>query len=174
MQSKVVRKKVLEAFKAHYSTLASEKRKVSREAVCESASTCRQLLCKVLRERRQSAGLFLQFVKSIEKNISCFKSEDDLGEKFHTRSSFPYFFESAYCHVKHNEVFPVNEKGQLAIADCVDNSRSDKWQNDQNGSIRDNESRPSTAQLTNSNEGRCVFPQSISAVTYAGLFLRQK
>ena len=44
---------------------------------------------------------------------------------------------------------------QLVITDCVEN-KSDKQKTNQNGTSRDDESRPSTAQLTNSNEGQCA------------------
>ena len=118
-----------------------------------------------MQERRQSAGLFLQSIKSIKKNISSFESEDDFGEKFHTRSSEPYYFESAYCHVKCNKVFPVNEKGQLVIADYVENTKSDRQQTKTNGNSRDDENRPSAAQLTNSHKGQCTSADCVHNAT---------
>ena len=117
MQNKVARDALLEAFKACYASYAGKKPKVTRQVACGSAS--RQLLHKVLQLRQNKAGLFLQCTKSIKKSICSFESEEDFGERFHTRSSEPFFFESAYCHVKCQKVFPVNEKGQLVIADHV-------------------------------------------------------
>ena len=163
MQSKVARDELLKAFKARYSSFAARKPRVSRQVVCGSAS--RQLLSKVLRKRQQAAGLLLQSIKSIKKDIRSFESEDDFGERCHTRSSEPYFFESAYCHVKCNEVFPVNEKGQLVIADCITDTKSDRQQPKTNGNIGDEETRPIADELTNSKKVQCTSANSTQNAT---------
>ena len=117
MQSKVARDKLLEAFKSCYASCAGKKPEILGQVAYGWAS--RKLLSKVLPLRQNKAGLFLQCIKFIKKNTRSFESEEDLGEQFHKCSFEPFFYESSYCHVKCEKVFPVNEKGQLVIADHI-------------------------------------------------------
>ena len=94
----MARDELVEAFKDQYASIAALKRNISRKIVCGAAS--RQLLSKALQLRQEKAGLFLQTIKAIKKNINVLESEDDFGEKFHTVAYEPYFYESAYCHYK--------------------------------------------------------------------------
>ena len=103
------------AFKTRYASIATSMRKPSSKVVCGAAS--RQLVSKVLQLRKHTAGLFLQSVTCIKKKIRKFESEDDFGERYHTLLSEPYFYESAYCHVRCNTIFPVNDNSQWLIAE---------------------------------------------------------
>ena len=120
LQSKLARDELVGAFKSHYSSIAKSRPKLSRKVICGAAS--RQLLSKVLQLRKDRAGLFLKSITSIKQKITKFESEDDFGDRYHMVSSEPYFYESAYCHIRCKTVFPINEKGQLLLAACHSNS----------------------------------------------------
>ena len=82
-------------------------------AVCKiSANT---LLSLVLDVCRSQAGLFIKSVRSIN---TLKLTQSDLTGKIgsHTRSSEPYFYDTAYTHNKHMGVLPVDTNGCCVMA----------------------------------------------------------
>ena len=60
--------------------------------------------------------------------------------------SEPYFHELAYCHVRGNNVYPINEKGQWLIAKY--DSNSDGRGGDLIGSVIDSKHRSAGDEFT--------------------------
>ncbi len=73
----------------------------------------RRLLNKALQMRKEQAGSLLQSSRAI-KSVQI-KGSEDFGLGCHTASSEPYFYDSAYQHVKRDSAIPVSEDGKCII-----------------------------------------------------------
>ena len=80
-------------------------------------SACRiavkQLLQCVWKKRRENAGLLLKSVQAVN-NLGL--SVNNLGERFHTVASEPYFYDTAYTPYRFTGAIPVDEYGQCCVA----------------------------------------------------------
>ena len=74
----------------------------------------RSILNKVSYIRKQSVGGVLKSLRKIRG--SEIKTKQDFGKTCHTKSSEPYFYDSAYSVTKH-PVIPIDENGKCIIAE---------------------------------------------------------
>ena len=112
--NKECRNDVVEAFKASHPNLPLPTlTALLTKMVCEIAS--KQLLNNALQLRKYQTAIFLNSIKSVK--LIKIDSHDDFGDRCHTDSSEPYFYESAYLHNKCDTVFPINSRGQVVVSD---------------------------------------------------------
>ena len=81
------------------------------KSVCRIA--VKQLLDCAWKKRRETAGLLLKCVRAVN-NLHL--SVNDLGEKFHTVASEPFFYDTAYTPEIITGAIPVDEYGWCCIA----------------------------------------------------------
>ena len=99
---------LIKAFKKQQTTVI----RVIGTAVCKIAA--KRLLNKALQVRKEHAGSLLKTVRTIQSmQIS---GADDFGDGCHTASTEPYFYDSAYSHVKRGFALPVDEHGKCILA----------------------------------------------------------
>ena len=72
-----------------------------------------KVVCKVLKMRKGNAGELLKCIRLV--NRMQFPA-DGLGKSYHTASSEPFFYETAYSPVKHGFAIPVDDLGHCIVA----------------------------------------------------------
>ena len=98
---------LIKAFKKQQTTV----KRVTGTAVCKIAA--KRLLHKALQMHKEHAGSLLKTVRTVQSmQIS---GADDFGEGCHTASTEPYFYDSAYNHVKRGFALPVDEYGRCIL-----------------------------------------------------------
>ena len=115
-----------EAFKTSHKALAS---KFEPSALSNAVAyiTVRRLLNTALTSHKPSAGYFLGCVRSIS-NLQL--SKVGFGEKYHTPSSEPYYYDQRYAQVERKAAIPVNSKGICIVAGVIERAASgevQKW-----------------------------------------------
>ena len=123
-----LKRKVISAFKKSCKALAA-KVKASKLDNAVFNIAVRKTLSKVLKKRKESVGEFLACVRSV--NVLPI-SGDDFGERYHTASSEPFFYDQSYTLVKHDHPIHVDSDGRCAIAEEVGDrdkktNRPTKW-----------------------------------------------
>ena len=115
-------------FKQSHENIARKLSKgVLTKTVCRI--TARRLLDRVVKKRRERVGQLLKCVRVVN---SFELSSLNLGERWHTASSEPFFYDTAYMPMKQNNAIPVDEYGRCCTAeevgDRVKNTmRPKKW-----------------------------------------------
>ena len=56
------------------------------------------------------------------------KQREDFGISCHSRSTEPYFYDSAYCPVKRVSPIPITENGACVIANDLDPDGKKRWE----------------------------------------------
>uniref|UniRef100_A0A1X7V5Y4 Uncharacterized protein n=1 Tax=Amphimedon queenslandica TaxID=400682 RepID=A0A1X7V5Y4_AMPQE len=103
------------------------------------------LLVSVLKNRSHKVGILIHASNNIRKLLNSFS---DFGEKWYTKNSEPYFYESAYLYCNDNSdsqldspiAIPVDTDGICYVARIVDESCIDRTEecNDDSASEYDN------------------------------------
>ena len=80
---------------------------------CLTGAVCRYAASRLM---TLSSKLRQQHVKNLQYRVKVIndmqlESKDDFGERYHTASSEPYFYEAAYKHVFHS--VPLNDNDNL-------------------------------------------------------------
>ena len=91
--------------------------------------TARRLLDVVFKKRRERVGQLLKCVRMVN---SFELSTQNLGERWHTASSEPFFYDTAYIPAKRDIAVPVDEHGRCCTAEEVgdrdkNTMRPKKW-----------------------------------------------
>ena len=107
------RSKLTKTFKKLHKSVAKRIPRVLGRTVCRLAA--RRLLNKAMQVRKELAGLLLKSSRSI-KSLQITQRED-FGIGCHTMASEPFFYDSAYQHVKRDIPIPINEDGQCVVAE---------------------------------------------------------
>ena len=94
---RTLKRELTEAFKTNHKALAS---KLQPSALSNAVAfiAVRRILNTALNTHKQSAGYFLACVRFIS-NLQL--SKDGFGEKYHTPSSEPYYYDQSYCEGPH-------------------------------------------------------------------------
>ena len=115
-------------FKQTHDGIAEKMSKVVlSKTVCRI--TARRLLDRVFKKRRERVGQLLK----CDRRVNSFDlSLENLGKQWHTASSEPFFYDTAYKLVKRSIAIPVDEHGRCCIAKEVgdrykDTMRPKKW-----------------------------------------------
>ena len=103
------------AFKKQEGSLVKRMSRVLGRAVCSVAA--KRLLNKALQMRKEYAGSLLKSTRSI--NAIQIRGSEDFGVGCHTASSEPYYFDSAYQHVKRATALAIDENGKCIIANEI-------------------------------------------------------
>ena len=124
--NRTLKRELTEAFKTSHKALAS---KLEPSALSNAVAyiAVRRILNTALNSRKQSAGYFLACVRSIS-NLQL--SKDGFGEKYHTPSSEPYYYDQSYAQVEHKAAIPVDSKGRCIVAGVIERAASgevQKW-----------------------------------------------
>ena len=99
-------KDLFSAFKASAMKPLRKSKKLTN-AVCNIA--VRKVVRKALQKRKESVGNFLASVRRVN---ALQISVDDFGERFHTASSEPYFYDQSYAIGKTEKtLIPLDEQG---------------------------------------------------------------
>ena len=109
-------------------------------------AVCR-ILNTALNCRKQSAGYFLACVRSISKLQL---SKDGFGEKYHTPSSEPYYYNQSYAQAERKAAIPVDSKGRCIVAGVIERAASgqvQKWRCTAECKLPNPETRESIAAL---------------------------
>ena len=107
------RSNLTKAFKNLHKSVAKRMPRVLGKTACRLAA--RRLLNKALQIRKEHAGVLLKSIRSIRSlQIT---QRNDFGKGYHTMASEPFFYDSAYQHVKRDIPIPVNEDGQCVVAE---------------------------------------------------------
>ena len=115
-------------FKQSHESIAKKMSKcVFTKTVCRI--TARRLLDRVFKKRRERVGQLLKCVRMVN---SFEMSILNLGERWHTASSEPFFYDSTYIPTKRDTAIPVDEYGKCCIAEEVgdrekNTMRPKKW-----------------------------------------------
>ena len=96
---------------AHGSTMKCMPKAKLNKTVCRIAA--KSLLGCVLKKRMEMAGLLLKTTR-ILNNLDL--SVNNLGERFHTVGSEPFFYDTAYTPYTHTGAIPVDESGRCCVA----------------------------------------------------------
>ena len=100
------------SFKQTHESLAKGMSKTPlNKSVCRIA--VQRLLESVWKKRRLTAGLLLKCVRAVN---TLDLSVTNLGEGYHTVSSEPYFYETAYTTCTHTGAIPVDVNGWCCMA----------------------------------------------------------
>ena len=99
-----LRCKLIIAFRSTCKVLA-EKVKASKLTNAVSNIAVRKLLNRVLKRRKNIVGEFLTCVHSV--NVLTI-SGHDFGERYHTASSEPYFYDQSYTPIKRDFAIPID------------------------------------------------------------------
>ena len=87
----------------------------------------RRLLNKALQMRQMQAATLLRSIRYIQSIP--IKQREDFGISCHSRSTEPYFYDSAYCPVKRVSPIPINENGACVIANDLDpDGKKKRWE----------------------------------------------
>ena len=87
----------------------------------------RRILHTALNSRKENTGIFIGCVKSIS-NLQL--SKNGFGEKYHTPSSEPYYYDQSYAQIERKAAIPVDSKGRCIIAGVIERAASGqvkKW-----------------------------------------------
>ena len=115
-------------FKQSHENIARKLSKgVLTKTVCRI--TARRLLDRVVKKRRERVGQLLKCVRVVN---SFELSSLNLGERWHTASSEPFFYDTAYMPMNQNNAIPVDEYGRCCTAEEVgdrdkNTMRPKKW-----------------------------------------------
>ena len=141
-----LKRELTKAYKTSHKALASKLQPSSlSNAVAYIA--VRRLLNTALTSRKQSAGYFLGCVRSIS-NLQL--SKDGFGEKYHTPSSEPYYYDQSYAQVERKAAIPVDSKGICIVAGVIERAASgevQKWRCTAECKLLDTEARESIVAL---------------------------
>ena len=95
----------------------------------------KRLLNKGLHMRKQHAGSLLKSTRLV--NALQIRGSEDFGVGCHTASSEPYFYDSAYQHVKRDHAIPIDENGICMVANLIKTTVTlTKQMNPRNGSVQ--------------------------------------
>ena len=87
----------------------------------------RRLLNKALQIRQMQAGSLLRSIRYIQSIP--IKQREDFGTSCHSRTTEPYFSDSAYCPVKRVSPIPINEDGACVLANDLDpHGKKKRWE----------------------------------------------
>ena len=111
------RSELMKTFRKQHESVAKRIRRVLGRTACRLAA--RRLLHKALQVRKDHAGSLLKCITSI-KSLQI-TQRADFGKGCHTMASEPFFYDSAYQHVKKDIAIPVNEDGQCVVAEELHN-----------------------------------------------------
>ena len=89
--------------------------------VCKIAA--KRLLSKALQLRKEHAGSLLKTTKTVQGMVI---AEKDFGEGCHMATTEPYFYDSAYQHIKRDHALVIDENGKCLLANEVNTEREDK------------------------------------------------
>ena len=78
--------------------------------------TARRLVDRVCKKHRERVGQLLKCVRLVN---SFEMSRQNLGERWHTASSEPFFYDTTYMPVQRDNAVPVDENGQCCTAEEV-------------------------------------------------------
>ena len=109
------RVRVTAAFKKQEGNLVKRMSRVLGRAVCSVAA--KRLLNKALQMRKEYAGSLLKSTRSI--NAIQISGSEDFGVGCHTASSEPYYFDSAYQHVKRDSALAIDVNGKCIVANEI-------------------------------------------------------
>ena len=135
-----------EAFKTSHKALASKLQPSALSNAVAFIAVCR-ILNTALNSHKQSAGYFLACVRSIS-NLQL--SKDGFGEKYHTPSSEPYYYDQSYAQVERKAAIPVDSKGRCIVAGVIERAASgqvQKWRCTAECKLPNTEARESIAAL---------------------------
>ena len=104
--------------------------RTASEAVAKICTNA--LVSKALSLHRVHAGVIIKGVRSINA-LSISHSNVDSWERYHTMGSEPYFYDSSYTPVKHEQAMPVDQHGRCVVSKEIGTSnlmsmRPIKWQ----------------------------------------------
>ena len=109
------RAQLMAAFKKQQKIVVKRMSRVLGRTVCKIAA--KRLLNKGLHMRKQHAGSLLKSTRSV--NALQIRGSEDFGVGCHTASSEPYFYDSAYQHVKRDHAIPIDENGICMVANIT-------------------------------------------------------
>ena len=84
-------------------------------AVCKVAA--RRLVSKALQHRKKYAGRRIKTIREISDLP--LKGVEEFGDREHTVSSEPYYYDTAYHPVKRHSSIPVDENGKCIVAEVI-------------------------------------------------------
>ena len=97
-----VKSKLIESFKKQQTIV----KRVTGKAVCSVAA--KRLVTKALQVRKEHTGSLLKIVRTVQSMQ--IKGAEDFGEGCHTALTEPYFYDSAYEHVKRDYACLANRQ----------------------------------------------------------------
>ena len=109
------RAQLMAAFKKQQKIVVKRMSRVLGRTVCKIAA--KRLLNKGLHMRKQHAGSLLKSTRLV--NALQIRGSEDFGVGCHTASSEPYFYDSAYQHVKRDHAIPIDENGICMVANLI-------------------------------------------------------
>ena len=100
---------LLTAFQNEHENVVDDMTKAqAKQAACSIAAT--RVVNKVLKLRKQYAGLLLKALRGISKLTIA--DQCDFGEGLHSSRNEPYFYESAYMFVSRPHVMTIDDSGR--------------------------------------------------------------
>ena len=109
-------------------THEADGKRVTRKVVCKIVA--KRLLNKALQMRKEHAGSLLKTTRTIQGMT--IGEKKDFGVGCHMASTEPFFYDTAYKHVKRDCALPINENGKCVLANVVNTQckgKKTKYQN---------------------------------------------
>ena len=125
LSNKKAKAQLIKAFKKQSKP---DGKRITGKVVCKIAA--KRLLNKALQMRKEHAGSLLKTTRTIQGMI--IGEKKDFGVGCHMASTEPFFYDTAYKHVKKDCALPIDENGKCVLANVVNTQcegKKTKYQN---------------------------------------------